>query len=192
MRAPTMRPPLDRKMRGERHHGGAFRLDARDLAIAKRVGAGRTLAGDREHEPARQPIAPGKELLDRHVARAIAALHRNGRVEREQGDREIAERRWREQIAADRAHVAHRRSADRTGDGMEKRELALGENAREGDAGADRDAGAGDVEMRQGTIGRPHDRRNREIAFVERAHHQRAAAEIARVALRRQRRCCFA
>ena len=70
---------------------------------------------------------------------------------------------------------------------MQKREFTLGENAREGDAGADRDAGAGDVDLRQGAVGRPHHRRNREIAFVERAHHQRAAAEIARVALRRKR-----
>ena len=75
---------------------------------------------------------------------------------------------------------------------MQKRELALGENAREGDAGADRDAGACDIEVRQGAIGRPHDRRNRDIAFVERAHDQRPAAEIARVALRRQRRRRFA
>ena len=35
------------------------------------------------------------------------------------------------------------------------------------------------------------DRRNRDIALVERAHDQRAAAEIARVAFRRQRRCRF-
>src|SRR5882724_9099271 len=178
-------------MRGERHHGAAFRLDARELSITERVGVGRTLAGDGEDERAREAITPGEKLIDRRVARAITALHRNGRVECKQGDREIAEWRWREQVAADGAHVAHGRSADRTRDGMQKRELALGENARESDAGANRDAGAGDVEVRQGAVCRQHHRRNRDIAFIERAHDQRTAAEVARVALRRQRRCCF-
>src|SRR5258708_8819462 len=95
-------------IRGERHDGGAFRLDAGNFAIAKRLRAGWTLEGNREHEPARRASARGKELLDRHVARAVAALHRNGRVEREQGDTEIAKCRWRDQIAAHRAHLTPR------------------------------------------------------------------------------------
>ena len=66
----------------------------------ERVGVGRTLAGDGEDERAREAITPSEKLLDRRVARAITALHRNGRVERKQGDREIAEWRWREQVAA--------------------------------------------------------------------------------------------
>ena len=68
-------------MRGERHHRGAFRPDARNLAIAERFRAGRALEGDREYEPALQSTPPGQELLDRDVARTVAALHRNGRIE---------------------------------------------------------------------------------------------------------------
>src|SRR5258708_32889247 len=142
-------------IRGERHDGGAFRLDAGNFAIAKRLRAGWTLEGNREHEPARRASAPGKELFDRHIARAVAALHRNGRVEREQGDSEIAKWRWREQIAANRAHVTHRRPADRAGDRMEKRQLTLREHAREGDAGADRAPAARTIEMRSRALCSP-------------------------------------
>src|SRR5258708_33138433 len=121
-------------MRGERDDGGAFRLDAGNCAIAKRLRAGWTLEGNREHEPAGRASAPGKELLDRHIARAVAALHRNGRVEREQGDSEIAKWRWREQIAANRAHVTHRLPADRARDRMAKRHLTPRAHTPEGDA----------------------------------------------------------
>src|SRR5258708_12626984 len=113
-------------MRGERDDGGAFRLDAGNLAIAKRVRAGRALEGDRKHEPARQTRAPGKELFDRHVTRTVAALHRDGCVEREQRDGKIPKWCWREQIAAARAHVAHPRPADRPTAGMEQADSAPG------------------------------------------------------------------
>ena len=63
-----------RQMRSERDHGAALRLDARNLAIAKRVRAGRALEGNRKHQPARLSTTRGKELLDRHVAHTISAL----------------------------------------------------------------------------------------------------------------------
>src|ERR1700733_9766297 len=110
------------------------------------------LAGDRKHERARLPIAPGEKLLDRHVARPVTTLHRNGGVECQQCNSEIAEWCWREEIAADRAHVAHRRPADRGGDRMEKRELTLVENAREGDAGNAHTARTGELAVRQGAV----------------------------------------
>src|SRR4029077_10470901 len=85
-----------RNMRGERYHGAALRLDACNLAIAKVVRAGRALEPNRKHETARLSTASGKELLDWHVARAIAGLQRNGCIQREQGNGEIAEWRRRE------------------------------------------------------------------------------------------------
>jgi len=175
-------------MSRERHHGSALRPDTGDLAVAKRIAGRRTLERDGQHEAALHPRAPGQKLLDRHVPCAISALQRNRGVEREQGNAEIAERRRREQIAADGAHVAHGGPTDGGGDRMQKGQFALGENAREGDAGADGDTGARDVEAGEGMVRGAHDRRHRDIALVDRAHHQRAAAEIARVALRRQRR----
>ena len=46
---------------------------------------------------------------------------------------------------------------------------------------------AGGVDARQALVIGAHDGRERDVAFVQCAHHQRAAAEIARVAVGRQR-----
>ena len=50
---------------------------------------------------------------------------------------------------------------------------------------AERDARTRDVDAGQRLVGRAHDGRDRDIALVERAHDKRAAAEIARAAIRR-------
>src|SRR5882762_9639397 len=70
-----------RKMRGKRYQRTTLRPDARDLAITERFRACRALAGAREHERAGLAVAPAEELRGRERARAIAALHRNGRPE---------------------------------------------------------------------------------------------------------------
>ena len=140
MRAPDMRPPLDRQMRGQRDHRTALRLDAGDLAIAEGVGACGSLTGDGQHQCAALAFAGLQKFLDWHVAGAKPALDGDGRVERQQRDGEIAVGAGREQIAAHRAHVAHRRSADRTGGRVQKGEIAFGQNPGEGDAGPERDA----------------------------------------------------
>src|SRR5712672_840893 len=87
-----------RQVCGKRDDRAAFRLDAGDLAVAERLGAGGLLARDREHEGAGLPLARLQEFLDRYVTTAEAALHGNHRVEREQRDGEVAVRIWREQI----------------------------------------------------------------------------------------------
>ena len=140
MRAPDMRPPLDRQMRGQRDHRAALRLDAGDLAIAEGVGARGPRTGDGQHQRAALAFAGLQKFLDWHVAGAQSALDGDGRVERQQRDGEVAIGAGREQIAADRAHVAHRWSADRTGRRVQKGKIALGQNFGEGDAGAERDA----------------------------------------------------
>ena len=123
-------------MRRDRDDRGALRLDARDLAIAKRLGIGGALEGDAEHERAGGPVAAREELRQIHIARAKAALHRNRRIERQQRDREIAEGRGGEKIAADGSHVAHRRPADRARGRMKIGKLALAQNLGKRDASA--------------------------------------------------------
>ena len=71
---------------------------------------------------------------------------------------------------------------------MQEGEIALGQDARKGHAGADRDARSRRVDPRQRMVGRAHDGGDRDVALVQRAHHQRAAAEIARAAIGGQRR----
>ena len=62
------------------------------------------------------------------------------------------------------------------------------QNLRERHAGADRDAPAGGADLAQAAVLDPHYGRERNVALVEGAHHERAAAEIARAAIRRERR----
>src|SRR5437764_10516488 len=64
----------DRQMRGKRDDRATLRLDAGDLAVAERLGAGGLLARDREHEGAGLPLARLQELLDRYLAATEAAL----------------------------------------------------------------------------------------------------------------------
>ena len=136
-------PAVQRQMRGDREHRDALRLHARHLAEAERVRiAGRlnvTLATrPRVALAARRGIPPAASR-----GRRIAALHRDRRVEREQRGGEVAIGRRREQIAADGRHVADRRPADRARHRMQERELAVGDDLRHRDAGAERDARAG-------------------------------------------------
>ena len=62
------------------------------------------------------------------------------------------------------------------------------QNLRERDAGADGDAPAGGADLVQAAVLDPHDGRERDVALVEGAHHERAAADIARAAIRGERR----
>jgi hypothetical protein len=81
-----------------------------------------------------------QKFLDWHVAGTQSALNGDGCVERQQRDGKVAVGGGRKQIAAHRAHVAHRRSADRAGGCVQEGEIALGQNSRKCDAGAERDA----------------------------------------------------
>ncbi|MFK4621401.1 hypothetical protein ABIF50_004707 [Bradyrhizobium diazoefficiens] len=132
-------------------------------------------------------VARLQELFDRDVARAKAALHGDGGVKRQQRDGEIAIGSGRKEIAADGAHVAHGGTADRAGRGMQEGEVPFGEDAREGDPGPERHARTGCVDPGQRLVVGANDGRDRHIALVQRAHHQCAAAEIARAAVRGQR-----
>ena len=76
----------------------------------------------------RAAVAAAEKFFERHFALAEAAGEHDGRIEREQRCREIAVGRRREQIAADRRRLAHRRAADRARHRMEKRQFALGQN----------------------------------------------------------------
>ena len=66
-------------------------------------------------------------------------------------------------------------------------QFALGQNRGHGHAGAKLNAARRDCNMQQARIGRAHDRLDRRVGLVDRAHDQRAAAEKARAALARQR-----
>jgi len=69
---------------------------------------------------------------------------------------------------------------------VQEGEVPFGEDAREGDAGAQGDARAGGIDPGQRLVVGADDGRDRNIALVERPHHQRAAAEIACAAIRGQ------
>jgi len=118
----------------ERNHRGALRLDPRNLAIAKRLGAGRPFARHADHHRAGGAVAPSEKLLHRHIAGAIAALQLKP-WRRAPAARRRDRRRGRgEQIAADRAHVAYRRAADRARRRMQESEVALAQDLRQGHA----------------------------------------------------------
>ncbi len=167
----------------DRHDRCALRLDPRDLAIPERIGAGRSFEGDPERQGSGGAVATRQELLQRHVARAVAALHRNHCVERQQRRCEIAERRSSEEIAADRAHGAHRRTADRADNRMEIGELPFAQNCEKRDLGPQRHARAADPDLRQRPVRETHKRGDADVALVQRAHHQRPAGDIARAAV---------
>src|SRR6202034_3826476 len=84
-------------------------------------------------------FAPAEELFERLFALAEPTREDDGRFEREQRRRKIAVGAMGKQVAADGRGLAHRRTADRARDRMQKRKLAFGEDRRHGHAGAQLD-----------------------------------------------------
>src|SRR5580704_11743509 len=110
-------------MRSERNHRAALGLDARDLAVAEGIGAQWLLTGDRKHQRSRLPFARLQELFERYISGSKAPLYRDHRIERQQRDREITVGARRKEIAADGAHVAYGRTANRTGRSVQESEI---------------------------------------------------------------------
>ncbi len=99
------------------------------------------------------PFARRKKLLQRRRARlAVARGQQNLRIERQQRHREVAVGRGREEIAADRRHVAHRRPAHGARCRMQERQLGPRQDRRHGRAGADFDPSAARLDPRVGWI----------------------------------------
>src|SRR6185437_13546326 len=183
--------PDRRDISRDRKDGDPLRLDPGHLAEAKRVWIGRAVAGDAENDRPRSAIAPSQKLFQRHVACAIAAHDGHCRIEREQRAGEIAVWRWGEQIAADRSHRAHRRTADRARWRVKERKIAVTQDLGKRSACADRDARAHSADLAQRALVEAYDRRDPDIALIKGAHDERAAADKARGTVRREGRRRF-
>ncbi len=154
-----------------------------DLAEAERFRVRRAIDRDTCDEAAALTLAAAEELLQRRLTPRISALHRNGRIERQQRGGEIA-------IAAT-ARTGCRRRSPYCGSPvrrpprrrMQEGEFAVRHDLRHRNARADGDARAGGADFRDSAIGRAYDGGERNIALVDRAHHQRAAAKEARRAI---------
>ena len=136
-------PARHRQIGGDREDRDPLRPHPARLAEAEIGGAGGPRELHRRDEALAAALAGGEELLERHrAAAAVARLHRDLRVEREQSDREVAVRSLREEVAADRRGVADGRTADRARRRVEEREVAAGEHGRHRDPGAELDPAA--------------------------------------------------
>ena len=164
-------PPVPRETDRDRHHGRRVGVLSSELDVGRRPARDGHLDLD-EQFGGRQRVGheAGVEVGERDHSPALRVSKGDARIEREQGDRNVAAGRRREQVAADGAHVADGPAGGAAGRLAKHRDVSLAQQPGQRRGGTDPQGPVDALEPVEAGHPEAHHRLGQRDPFVDQRH----------------------